>query len=63
MLATAKIRITTPIPMNTKTAPMPSNQGQTLRFCGAAGGIGDHAGGGAAAGGGGGIGIEGVAPG
>src|SRR5438132_610170 len=46
MLATAKIRITTPMPMKTSTAPMPSSQGQTLRFCGAGGGIGFQAGGG-----------------
>src|SRR5262249_19641112 len=44
MLAMAKIRMTTPIPMNTSTAPMPSSHGQTLRFCGAAGGIGLHGG-------------------
>src|SRR5437773_7040205 len=47
-LAIAKIRITTPMPMKTSTAPMPSNHGQTLRFCGADGGIGLHCGGGAA---------------
>src|SRR6266853_321020 len=35
ILATAKIRITTPMPMKTSTAPMPSTQGQTLRFWGA----------------------------
>jgi hypothetical protein len=46
ILATARIRITTPIPINTNTAPMPRSHGQTLRFCGAVGGIGDHAGGG-----------------
>src|SRR6478736_6193787 len=47
MLASAMIRINPPIPMNTNTAPMPRIQGQTLRFCGAIGGIGDHCGGGA----------------
>jgi hypothetical protein len=45
-LAITIIRTTRPIPRNTRTAPMPSSQGQTLRFCGAAGGIGDHWGGG-----------------
>src|SRR5882762_3365671 len=46
MLLTAKTRITTPIPMNTSTAPIPSSQGQMLRFCGPGGGIGLQAGGG-----------------
>src|SRR5258708_6834984 len=46
MLLTAKTRITTPMPMNTSTAPIPSSQGQTLRFCGPGGGIGLQAGGG-----------------
>jgi hypothetical protein len=32
--------------MNTSTAPMPRIHGQTLRFCGAIGGMGDHWGGG-----------------
>src|ERR1041384_2034401 len=52
MLAMAKIKITTPIPMNTSTAPTPSNHGQTLRFCGAGGGIADPRRGGGARGGG-----------
>src|SRR5436190_16479214 len=33
-LAITIIRITKPIPRTTKIAPMPSSQGQTLRFCG-----------------------------
>src|SRR5436190_6775727 len=51
MLAIAKIKITTPMPMKTSTAPIPSSHGQTLRFCGVDGGIGDHAGGGGGGGG------------
>jgi len=41
------------MPINTNTAPMPRSQGQTLRFCGAEGGIGDQAGGGVGLAGGG----------
>src|SRR5688572_13849215 len=52
MLASTMIRTTTPIPMNTSTAPMPRIHGQTLRFCGVNGGIGDHCGGGGVDGGG-----------
>jgi hypothetical protein len=48
----ANIRITSPMPINTSTAPIPRSQGQTLRFRGALGGIGDHAGGGWGGGGG-----------
>jgi hypothetical protein len=46
ILAIAKISMTTPITINTKTAPMPRIHGKALRFCGVGGGIGDHAGGG-----------------
>jgi len=46
--------------MNNSTAPIPNNQGQTLRFRGTAGGMGLHCGGGGGAdccgGGGGGVG-------
>jgi hypothetical protein len=52
MLANTTIRITTPIPLNTSTAPIPRIHGQTLRFCGVIGGIGDHWGGGGVDGGG-----------
>ncbi|PYS21597.1 MAG: hypothetical protein DMF72_16700 [Acidobacteria bacterium] len=45
MLATATIKMTTPITIKTSTAPIPKIHGQTLRFCGCAGGIGDQAGG------------------
>ena len=45
-LRIAKIKIAKPIPRTTRTAPMPSSHGHTLRFCGVAGGIGDQAGGG-----------------
>jgi hypothetical protein len=51
-LASAMIRIRTPMPMKTSTAPIPKTQGQTLRFWGVIGGIGDHAGGGVGGGGG-----------
>src|SRR5204863_6720804 len=51
----AKIRIASPIPRKTSTAPIPKSHGQTLRFCGAAGGIGDHGG---CCGGGGGGGVD-----
>src|SRR5256885_15132949 len=61
ILAIAKIRITKPIPMKTSTAPIPNIQGQTLRFCGAGGGIGDQAGGGAGLCGGGGADLPGEA--
>src|SRR5438132_5959640 len=54
ILAIAKIKMTSPIPRNTSTAPIPRSHGQTLRFCGATGGIGDHAGGGCGGAGGGG---------
>ena len=50
ILAMAKIRITTPMPMNTSTAPMPRIHGQTLRFWVCGGGIGAQAGGGAGGG-------------
>lgn len=56
----AKIKITTPIPMKTSTAPIPRIHGQALRFCGVDGGIGLHAGGaggGIGCDGGGGVGI------
>jgi len=53
ILAIAKIKMTSPIPRNTSTAPIPRSHGQTLRFCGATGGIGDQAGGGGGGGGGG----------
>src|SRR6267378_1025228 len=45
-LAIANIRMTTPMPIKTSTAPMPNTQGQTLRFCGWTGGSGDQDGGG-----------------
>src|SRR5215510_1221507 len=51
-LAMAKTRITSPIPTNTSTAPIPRIHGQTLRFWAAGGGMGDQ--GGWAGGGGGG---------
>src|SRR2546427_12836868 len=43
-LAIANTKMTMPIPINTSTAPMPNTHGQTLRFCAAGGGIGDHGG-------------------
>jgi hypothetical protein len=46
MLASTIIRMTTPTPINASTAPIPRIHGQTLRFCGVIGGIGDHCGGG-----------------
>ena len=58
ILAIANTRITSPIPKNTRTAPIPRIHGQALRLCGCAIGIGDQAGGG----GGGGV-SDGVAPG
>src|SRR5205085_10575114 len=61
IFAIAKIRITKPITTKTSTAPMPNTQGHTLRFCGAGGGIGDHAGGGAGLCGGGGADCPGYA--
>src|SRR5260370_5173668 len=45
-LAIANIRMTTPMPIKASTAPIPNSQGQTLRFCGCTGGIGDQDGGG-----------------
>jgi hypothetical protein len=51
MLASAMIKMTTPIPMKASTAPIPRIHGQTLRFCGVIGGIGDHCGGGVCDGG------------
>src|SRR5437762_13759105 len=51
MLAIARTRMTRPIPMNMSTAPIPRIHGQTLRFCGTMGGIGDQTGGGIDAGG------------
>src|SRR5260370_37753962 len=50
-LAIANIRMTTPMPIKTSTAPMPNTQGQTLRFCACTGGIGDQDGGGVGGGG------------
>ena len=58
ILAIANTRITSPIPKNTRTAPIPRIHGHALRFCGCAMGIGDQAGGGV----GGGV-SDGVAPG
>src|ERR1044071_330259 len=43
-LAIAKTKMTRPIPTNTSTAPIPSSQGQTLRFRATGGGSGDHGG-------------------
>jgi len=61
IFAIAMIRMTMPITTKTSTAPIPNTQGHALRFCGAGGGMGDHAGGGAGLCGGGGADCPGYA--